>query len=97
MRLAGVKSNTCIDSSKEINEKYSKFEIGNIVRISKYKNIFGNGCTPNWSEKVSLIKKVKILCRRHMLLMIWMERKLWELFSKKNCKKQIKKSSKLKN
>ena len=53
-----VKSNTYIDSSKEIN-KDPKFKINDIVRISKYKNIFAKGYTPNWSEEVFAIKKIK--------------------------------------
>ena len=32
---------------------------GDYVRISKYKNIFVKGYTPNWSEEVFVIKKVK--------------------------------------
>ena len=40
MKPVDVKSNTYIDSSKEINNKDPKFKIGDIVRISKYKNIF---------------------------------------------------------
>ena len=51
-----VKSSTYIDSSKEINDKEPKFEICNIVRISKYKNIFVKIYTPNWSEEVFIIK-----------------------------------------
>ena len=35
-----VKSSTYIDSSKEMNDKYPKFKIGDIVRISKYKKEF---------------------------------------------------------
>ena len=54
-----VKSNTHIDPSKEINNKNPKFKIGDTVRISKYKNIFGKGYTPNWSEEIFVIKKVK--------------------------------------
>ena len=50
MKPVDVKSNTYIDSSKEINDKDPKFKIGDIVRISKYKNIFAKGYTPNWSE-----------------------------------------------
>ena len=42
------------------------------------------------------LKKLKILCRGYMLLMILMKKKLLELFTKKNCKKQIKKSLELK-
>ena len=59
MKPVDVKSNTYIDYSKEINNKDPKFKIGDIVRISKYKNIFAKGPTPNWSEEVFVIKKVK--------------------------------------
>ena len=34
-------------------------KVGDNVRISKYKKIFAKGCTPNWSEEVSVVKKVK--------------------------------------
>ena len=47
MKPVDVKSKIQIDSSKEINNKDPKFEIGDIVRISKYKNNFAKGCTPN--------------------------------------------------
>ena len=59
MKLVDVKSNRYIDSSKEINNKDSKFKVGDIVRISKFKNIFANGYIPNWSEEVFVIKKVE--------------------------------------
>ena len=52
-----VKSNTYIESMKKINNKNPKFKIGDTVRISKYKNIFGKVYTPNWFEKVFLIEK----------------------------------------
>ena len=32
---------------------------GDHVRISKYKNIFVEGYTPNWSEEVFIIKEIK--------------------------------------
>ena len=82
-----VKSNTYIDSNKEINDKDHKFKIGDITRISKYKNIFAKGYTRNWSEEVFVIKKVKVLCHGHMLLIILTEKKLMERFTKTNCKK----------
>ena len=59
MKPVNVKSNTYIEFSKEINTKDPKFKIGDIVRISKYKNIVAKGYTPNWSEDVFVIKKVK--------------------------------------
>ena len=54
-----VKSNIYIDSSKKNNERDTKSESSNIIEISKYKNIFANGYTPNWSEEVFGIKKVR--------------------------------------
>ena len=54
-------NNTFIDFKKEVNDKDPKFKVGDHVRISKYKNIFAKGYTPNWSEEVFVIKKVKIL------------------------------------
>ena len=59
MKPVDVKSNTYIDSSKEINYQNSKFKISDIVRISKYRNIFAKGHVLNWSEEVFVIKKVK--------------------------------------
>ena len=40
MKPVDVKSNTYIDSNKEISDKDPKFKIVDIARISKYKNIF---------------------------------------------------------
>ena len=34
-------------------------EFGDHVRISKYKNIFANGYTLNWSEEVFVVSKIK--------------------------------------
>ena len=59
MKPVDVKSSTLIDFDKMINKESAKFEIGDIVRILKYKNIFAKGYTPNWSEEVSVIKRVK--------------------------------------
>ena len=59
MKSVDVKNNAYIDSSKKVNDKDPKFEVGDHVRISKYKNIFAKGYTPNWSEEVFVIKKVK--------------------------------------
>ena len=44
---------------KKNSNKDPKFKIGDIVRISKYKNILVKSYTPNWSEEVFVIKKVK--------------------------------------
>ena len=64
MKPVDDKDNIYIDStelhsSKEVNDEDPKFKVGDHVRISKYKNIFPKGYTPNWSEEVFVIKKVK--------------------------------------
>ena len=59
MKPIDVKDNTYFDFKKEVNDKGPKFKVGDHVRISKYKNIFAKGYTPNWSEEVFVIKKVK--------------------------------------
>ena len=57
MKPIDVKDNTYIDFGKEVNDNDPKFKVGDHVRISKYKNIFAKGYTPNWSEEVFVIKK----------------------------------------
>ena len=59
MKSVDVKSNECINSSKENNDKDPKFKIGYIVRLLQYKSIFAKGYTSSWSEEVFVIKKVK--------------------------------------
>ena len=96
MKPVDVKSNTYIDSSKEINDKDPKFKIGDIVRISKYKNIFAKGYVPNWSEEVFVIKKVKSTVPWTYVISDLKEDKIVGTFYEKSCKKQIKKSLELK-
>ena len=58
MKPVDVKPSRYIDSSKEINNGDTKFKIGDIVRISKYKINFAKGSVPNWQEEVFVITKV---------------------------------------
>ena len=59
MKPGDINPSTYFNSSKEINDEDSKFEIGDIVRILKYKSIFAKGYVRNWSQKVFVIAKVK--------------------------------------
>ena len=59
MKPVDVKDNTYIDFEKEVDDKDPKLKIGDHVRISKYKNIFAKGYTPNWSEEVFVVSKIK--------------------------------------
>ena len=53
-----VTDDSFIEYSEETNEKDPKFKVGDNVQISKYKNIFAKGYTPNWSEEVFVVNKV---------------------------------------
>ena len=54
MKPIDVKDNTYIDFDND-----PKFKVGDHVRISKYKNIFAKGYTPNCSEEIFVIKEIK--------------------------------------
>ena len=59
------------DSDAEYNENFNKtdptFKVGNNIRISKYKNIFAEGYTPNWSEEVFVISKIKTIAWTYVI------------------------------
>ena len=59
MKPKDVKDNNFTVYIEESNEKDPKFKMGYHVRISKYKNIFAKGYTPNWSEEIFIVNKVK--------------------------------------
>ena len=40
------------------NEKSAIYNIGNRVRICKFKNIFAKGYTPNWSREIFIVNKI---------------------------------------
>ena len=42
----------------EHNEKSARYNIGDRNRISKFKNIFAKGYTPNWSSKIFIVNKI---------------------------------------
>ena len=48
-----------ISFNKESNEKDPKFKVGDHVRIPKFKNVFAKVYTPNGSEEIFVVKKIK--------------------------------------
>ena len=59
MKPVDVKSGNYVEYNVNSNDKDPKFQVGDHVRISKYKNTFAKGYTLNWSEEAFVIKKVK--------------------------------------
>ena len=92
MKPIDVKSNSYAEYNVDSNEKDPKFKIGVHVRISKYKNIFGKGYTPNWSEEVFVVSKIKNTVPWTHVISDLNGEKLLELFMKKNCRRLIKKN-----
>ena len=42
----------------EHNKKSATYNVGDRVRISKFKNIFAKGNTPNWSREIFIVDKI---------------------------------------
>ena len=42
----------------EHNKKDSRFNVGDRVRISTFKNLFAKGYTPNWSREIFIVNKI---------------------------------------
>ena len=59
MKPIEVTSDSYAEYNEDSNKNDPKFKVGDHVRISKYKNIFAKGYTPNWSEEVSVVSKIK--------------------------------------
>ena len=59
MKPIGVKNNTYINTSKKINHKDPKFNVGDHVRISKYKTFLLKGICLIGVKKYLLLKKLK--------------------------------------
>ena len=59
MKLIDVTNDSYAEYNENFNKKDLKFKVSDHVRISKYKNIFAKGCTPNWSEEVFAVNNIK--------------------------------------
>ena len=44
----------------EYNKKSARFNVNDRVRISKFKNIFAKGYTPNWSKEIFVVNKINV-------------------------------------
>ena len=60
MKPIAVTYDSYTEHNESFNKKDPEFKAGDNVRISKYKNIFAKGYTPDWSEEVLLLVKLKI-------------------------------------
>ena len=59
MKPVDVTDDSYAEYNEDFNKTDPKFKVGGNVRISKYKNILAKGYTPNQSEEIFVISKVK--------------------------------------
>ena len=59
IKPVNVTDDSYVEYNEDFDKKDPKFKVGDHVRISKYKNIFAKGYTPNWSEEIFFISKIK--------------------------------------
>ena len=59
MKPIDVTGDSYSECNENSNKKDPKSKVGDHFRISKYKNIFAKVYTPNWSEEVFVISKIK--------------------------------------
>ena len=59
MKPIDVTHDSYAEYNENPNKRDPKFKIGDHVRISKYKNIFAEEYTPNWSEVVFVFSNIK--------------------------------------
>ena len=88
MKLIDVKSHSFDEYNEETNEKNPKFKVGDHCRISQYKNIFAKGYSPNWSEEVFVINKIKNTVRWTYIINDLNGEKIVGSFNEKELKKK---------
>ena len=59
MKPVDITGDSYPEYNEDFNKKDPKFKVTDHVRISKYKNIFAKGYTPNWSEEVFVVSEIK--------------------------------------
>ena len=59
MKPIDVTDDSYAECNEDFDKKDPKFKVGDHVGISKYKNIFAKGWTPNWLEDVCVVSKTK--------------------------------------
>ena len=96
MKPIDVGDDSFAEYNEESNEKGPKFKVGDHVRMSKYKNIFPKGYTPNWSEETFVVKKIENTVPWTYVISDLNGEEIVGAFMKKNCRKLIRKNLELK-
>ena len=96
MKLVDISQVHILISIKTLTNKILNLVYNKLVTMQECQNIktfLQNVTFQIGLKKILLLQKLKILFRRHMLLVILKVRKCLKCFTKKNCKKQTKSNS----
>ena len=87
MKPIDVGDDSFAEHNENSNENDPKFKVGDHVRISKFKNVFAKGYTPNWSEEVFIIKNIKNAVPGTYIISDLNREEIWGSFYEKELQK----------
>ena len=59
MKPIDITDDSYAEYNEDFNKKDPRFNVGDHVKISKYKNIFAKGYAPNWLQEAFVVSKIK--------------------------------------
>ena len=92
MKPINVTGDSYAEYNKIANKKDPKFKVGDHVKFLNIKTFFLKDVLQIGQKMFLLLVKLKIQFLGLMLLVVWMLKKLLEVFMKTNCKKLIQKN-----
>ena len=92
MKPIDVIDDSYVEYNETSNKKDPKFKVGSMLEFQSIKIFLLKDMLQIGLKNFLLLVKLKIQFLGHVWLMIWMVKKLLEVFMKKNCKKLVKKN-----
>ena len=92
MKPIDVIDDSYVEYNETSNKKDPKFKVGSMLEFQSIKIFLLKDMLQIGLKNFLLLVKLKIQFLGHVWLMIWMVKKLLEVFMKKNCKRLVKKN-----
>ena len=92
MKPIDVIDDSYVEYNETPNKKDPKFKVGSMLEFQSIKIFLLKDMLQIGLKNFLLLVKLKIQFLGHVWLMIWMVKKLLEVFMKKNCKRLVKKN-----
>ena len=92
MKPIDVIDDSYVEYNETSNKKDPKFKVGSMLEFQSIKIFLLKDMLQIGLKNFLLLVKLKIQFLGHVWLLIWMVKKLLEVFMKKNCKRLVKKN-----